>query len=120
MTSQADNIIQETTVSVQNVSLASLSLTSLPESLLSLTHITALRLGKNSLTSLPASLSALTALEDLDVSRNLLTSDGIPRCGVPALPTLSLWCPACEAKELNNHDFIAVLLGSLRTSSFST
>ena len=82
MASQAENIIQETTGSVQDVSLASLSLTSVPDSLLSLIHITALKLGKNSLTSLPPSISALTALVDLDLFRNSLTSDGIPRCAV--------------------------------------
>jgi Leucine-rich repeat (LRR) protein len=79
MSSEAANIIQETTSADQDVILASLSLTSLSDSLFTLTHMTALRLGKNALTTLPASISTLTALEDLDVSRNLLTSDGIPR-----------------------------------------
>lgn len=80
MASQAELIIKQTTIADEEVSLASLSLTSLPDPLLSLTHITSLRLGKNSLTALPPSISTLTALEDLDLSRNLLTSDGIPRC----------------------------------------
>lgn len=76
----AEAIIQKTASDDQEVNLASLSLVSLPDSLLSLTHITALRLGRNSLTALPPSISVLTGLEDLDVSRNSLTSDGIPRC----------------------------------------
>jgi Leucine-rich repeat (LRR) protein len=86
MSSEAANIIKGTKNTDKDVSLVSLSLDVLPDSLFSLTHITSLKLSNNALTALPSSISTLRALEDLDVSRNLLTCDGVPRYGLLSAP----------------------------------